>query len=260
MLPVTNSALIPVTNSAVIPVINPAGIPVTNSAVIPVTNSALIPVINPALIPVTNSAVIPVINPAVIPVTNSALIPVINPAVIAAFGEYARAMQPMRNTVARIAETVAPFADIAEVAKSMASCVRVVQVATPAVLREGTQMQPGLDREQAAPIAPMAGSLVALAAPVPSGKQNRGNRSVRPGTMAAALALGIYISSHSYNSKLTASALAQFAANFAAREGLKGADLLIHRGSTMLTMAEAFLNAWKATSKVAAQNQKVAAH
>jgi hypothetical protein len=185
MLPVINPARISVTNSAVFPDINPARISVTNSAVFPVinparisvTNSAVFPVINPAGIPVINSALFPVNYLAGIPVINSAGIinsAVVNPAGIAAFGEYARAT-------------------------SMASCVRVFQVATPAVQRDGTQMQPGPDREQAAPQAP--GSLVALAAPVPSGKQNRGNRTVRPGTVAAALALGFWINNHSFNPK-----------------------------------------------------------
>jgi hypothetical protein len=157
----------------------------------------------------------------------------------------------MRNLEAAFAPEIRLMEAFRQIRKAVPTIPRAV--ATP-------QMQPDREREPAAPIAPVADSHVAPAAPVPSGKQNRGNRSVRPGTMAAALALGFYISNHSYNSKLTASALAQFAANFAALEGLKGADLLDPRGSTMLTMAEVFLNAWKATSKVAAQNQKVAAH
>jgi hypothetical protein len=55
------------------------------------------------------------------------------------------------------------------------------------------------------------------------------------------VALGLYLAHKPYNPKLNPSRLAQLAANFAAKHGFEGADLLDPRGKTMRTLAEDLL-------------------
>jgi hypothetical protein len=183
------------------------------------------------------------------------MLSIIDPVVLSPAASVARATQPMRDALARIESVVAPLTGLAESFRRMGESVPTIQwdFAAP-------QMQSDREREPAAPLAPVAGSQVAPSAPAPSRKQNRGNRTTRPGTVAAAVALGFYLRDRRYNPKLTPSALALLAADFAEEQGLKGADLLDPRGSTMRTLAAGFLAGWKTMAKVAAQNPKVAAH
>jgi hypothetical protein len=214
------------------------------------------------------------------PVINPAVLSVINPAASAA-----RAMQPMRDMVARIEAALKPPAglmeslnQLREVGAIVAPLTGLVEsflqiqqvetaVAPPAGLAESLhqigeavptnhwdfaapQMQSDREREQAAPITPVANCRVAPPAPAPSRKQNRGNRTVRPGTVAAAVALGLYVANRRCHAKLTPFGLAQLAADFAAEQGLEGADLLVPNGSTMRTLAAALLHGWKAMAKL----------
>jgi hypothetical protein len=105
------------------------------------------------------------------------------------------------------------------------------------------QIQSDREREPAAPIAPAANSCVAPPAPAFSKKQNKGNWAPRLRTRAAAVALGFYVADKGYNRKLTPSGLAKHAADFAAEQGFKDAELLDPGDSTLRLLAEDYLAA-----------------
>jgi hypothetical protein len=196
------------------------------------------------------------------------MLPVINPA-----ASLERAMQPMNDVLARIKAATKLPTGLMELSRQMRELETAMAPPTGLMeswrqLREAVPtiewalaappMQSYKEREPEAPIAPVANSRVAPAVPAPCRKQNRGNRTVRPGTVAAAVAIGLYVAHTSYDSKLTANRLAKLAADFAAEQGLHDADNpLDPRGSTMRTLAAGYLAGWKAM-KVAAQNRKIA--
>jgi hypothetical protein len=185
----------------------------------------------------------PVINPAILSVVNSA-------------AGIERAMQPMRDAMARMVSAVAPPTGLTE---SLRQIRKIEAVAAPPTgltesfrqMREAVPtikwafaaplMQSAQEREPKAPIAPVADSHVAPPAPALSKKKNKGNWGPRRRTRAAAVALGLYVAEKGHKHKLTPSGLAKHAADFATEQGFKDADLLDPGDSTLRILAEDYL-------------------